>query len=74
MAGHTSKTSKFIKSTGSWITPDRLNTPLQCAWPALKLSLTVFEKTLDGVPIPGLKGLIGGILQLAKTEEVSVGE
>jgi hypothetical protein len=36
------------------------------------LALTVFEKTLDGVPIPGLKGLIAGILELAKTEEVSM--
>jgi hypothetical protein len=53
---------------------DQVNSPLQCAWPALKLALTVFEKTLDGVPIPGLKGLIGGILELAKTEEVSMGD
>ena len=45
---------------------------LKHAWPALKLALTVFEKTLDGVPIPGLKGAIGGILELAKTAEVSV--
>ena len=43
---------------------------LQYAWPALRLALTVFEKTLDGVPIPGLKGSIGGFLQLAKVAEV----
>jgi hypothetical protein len=44
---------------------------LEYTWPALKLALTVLEKTLDGVPIPGLKGAIGGFLELAKTAEVS---
>jgi hypothetical protein len=44
---------------------------LEYTWPALKLALTVLEKTLDGVPIPGLKGAIGGFLELAKTTEVS---
>jgi hypothetical protein len=34
--------------------------------------LIVFEKTLDGVPIPGIKGSVGGILELAKNEEVSI--
>jgi hypothetical protein len=43
---------------------------LTYAWPAFKLALTVFEKTLDGVPIPGLKGSIGGFLELAKIAEV----
>ena len=43
---------------------------LKYAWPALKLALTVFEKTLDGVPIPGLKGSIGGFLELANVAEV----
>jgi hypothetical protein len=43
---------------------------LKYAWPALRLALTVFEKTLDSAPIPGLKGTVGGILELAKTEEV----
>jgi hypothetical protein len=38
---------------------------LKYTWPALKLALTVLEKTLDGVPIPGLKGTIGGFLELA---------
>ena len=60
------------KLRSKWIASDQLNSPLQCAWPALKLALTVFEKTLDGVPIPGLKGSIGGILELVKTEEVSM--
>ena len=60
------------KLKSKWIASDQLNSQLQCAWPALKLALTVFEKTLDGVPIPGLKGSIGGILELVKTEEVSV--
>jgi hypothetical protein len=45
---------------------------LKYAWPALRLALTVFEKTLDGVPIPGLKGSIGGFLELAKAAEVCV--
>jgi hypothetical protein len=45
---------------------------LTYAWPALRLALTVFEKTLDGVPIPGLKGAVGGILVLSKSEEVSL--
>jgi hypothetical protein len=44
---------------------------LKHTWPALRLALTVLEKTLNGVPIPGLKGAIGGFLELAKTEEVS---
>jgi hypothetical protein len=43
---------------------------LKYSWPALKLALTVFEKTLDGVPIPGLKGSIGGFLELTKVAEV----
>jgi hypothetical protein len=48
-----------------------MNSGLKYTWPALKLALNVFEKTLDGVPIPGLKGSVGGILVLAKAEEVS---
>jgi hypothetical protein len=44
---------------------------LKYTWPALKLALTVLEKTLDGVPIPGLKGAIGGFLELTKATEVS---
>lgn len=43
---------------------------LKYAWPALRLTLTTFEKILDGVPIPGLKGAIGGFLELVKNEEV----
>jgi hypothetical protein len=35
------------------------------------MALTVLEKTLDGVPVPGLKGAIGGFLELAKATEVS---
>ena len=38
---------------------------------ALRLALTIFEMTLDGIPIPGLKHKVGGILMLAKMEEVS---
>jgi hypothetical protein len=48
------------------------NDSLGLSWCALKLALTVFEKTLDGVPNPGLKGAVGGFLELAKKEEVSV--
>jgi len=55
------------------ITRNQVNNSLKYAWPALRLALTVFEKTLNGVPIPGLKGTVGGILVLAKTEEVSTG-
>jgi hypothetical protein len=53
------------------ITSDPAVNALKYTWPALKLALTVLEKTLDGVPIPGLKGAIGGFLELAKTAEVS---
>ncbi|KIM77067.1 hypothetical protein PILCRDRAFT_12252 [Piloderma croceum F 1598] len=45
---------------------------LEYTWLALKLALTVLEKTLDGVPIPGLKGAIGGFLEIAKTVEASI--
>jgi hypothetical protein len=55
------------------ITRDPAVNALEYTWPALKLALTVFEKTLNGVPIPGLKGAIGGFLELAKTAEVSAG-
>jgi hypothetical protein len=53
------------------ITGDPAVNALEYTWPALKLALTVLEKTLDGVPIPGLKGAIGGFLELAKTTQVS---
>src|ERR1700691_664134 len=53
------------------ITRDPAVNALEYTWPALKLALTALEKTLDGVPIPGLKGAIGGFLELAKTAEVS---
>ncbi|KIM82294.1 hypothetical protein PILCRDRAFT_8104 [Piloderma croceum F 1598] len=45
---------------------------LKYTWPALKLALTVFEGILDGVPIPGLKGAIGGFLELVKAAEKHV--
>ena len=50
---------------------DQANNAVKYSWPALKLALTVFEKTLNGIPIPGLKGALGGFLELAKAEEVS---
>ena len=50
---------------------DQANNAVKYSWPALKLALTVFEKTLSGIPIPGLKGALGGFLELAKAEEVS---
>ena len=64
---------KTIKSKlqSSRITGDPAVNALKYTWPALKLALTVLEKTLDGVPIPGLKGAIGGFLELANTAEVS---
>jgi hypothetical protein len=60
------------KLKSKWIAHNRKISPLECAWPALKLALIVFEKTLDGVPIPGIKGSVGGILELAKNEEASI--
>jgi hypothetical protein len=64
---------KTIKSKlqSSRITDNPAVSALKYTWPALKLALTVLEKTLDGVPILGLKGAIGGFLELAKTAEVS---
>jgi hypothetical protein len=61
---------KTIKSKlqSSRITDDPAVSALKYTWPALKLALTVLEKTL---PILGLKGAIGGFLELAKTAEVS---
>jgi hypothetical protein len=53
------------------ITDDPAVNALKYTWPALKLALTVLKKTLDGVPIPGLKGAIGGFLELAETAEAS---
>jgi hypothetical protein len=53
------------------ITSDPRVDVLKYTWQALKLALTILEKTLDGVPIPGLKGAIGGFLELANTAEVS---
>jgi len=70
MDGQLNAITSKLKST--IITHDRTTLALKYAWPALKLALIVFEKTLDGVPIPGLKGAIGGILELAKTTEVSI--
>ena len=64
---------KTIKSTlqSSQIAGDPTVNALKYTWPTLKLALTVLEKTLDGVPIPGLKGTISGFLELAQTAEVS---
>ena len=59
------------KLRSNWITRDQANNALKSAWPALKLALTVLDKTLGAVPIPGLKGAVGGILVLSKAEEVS---
>jgi hypothetical protein len=51
-----------LKSTR--ITRDRASDALKYT-SALDMALTVFEKTLAGVPIPGLKGAVGGIFELA---------
>jgi hypothetical protein len=64
---------KLKGNTSTKAAVKRSKESLTYAWPALRLALTVFEKTLDGVPIPGLKGAVGGILVLAKSEEVSLG-
>ena len=44
---------------------------LETAKSALKLSLLIVEKALDGLPIPGAKGTIGGLLEVIKGLEVS---
>jgi hypothetical protein len=68
--------NRQLGSIVSKLKPTR-NTPVQAidalkyAWPALRLTLTTFEKVLAGVPIPGLTGAIGGFLELAKNGEVS---
>lgn len=38
---------------------------------ALVLALQLAEKGVDGLPIPGVKGCIGGILKIIEQEEVS---
>ena len=38
----------------SKINREQVTSSLEYAWPALKLGLAVFEKTLDGVPIPAV--------------------
>ncbi|PBK77602.1 WD40 repeat-like protein [Armillaria solidipes] len=35
----------------------------------LKLALTLAEKALDGLPIPGVKGTVGGVLKLIENAE-----
>jgi hypothetical protein len=37
---------------------------------AVKLTLETFEKTLSSVPVPGLKGAIGGVLKIMDQFEV----
>jgi hypothetical protein len=37
----------------------------------LKLAVQIFEKTLDSVPVPGLKGAIGGILMIVDQFDVN---
>jgi hypothetical protein len=71
--GETSTNMETIKSKlqSLRIADDPAVNALKYTWPALKLALIVLEKTLDGVPIPGLKGAIGGFLELAETAEAS---
>ena len=64
---------KIIKSKpqSSRIIGDPAVNALKYTWPALKLAPTVLEKILNGVPIPGLQGVIAGFLKVAKTVDVS---
>lgn len=43
---------------------------VRTAGESLKLALTLAEKALDGLPIPGAKGAIGGVLKLIENAEV----
>jgi len=36
----------------------------------VKGTLVLLEKALDGIPIPGVKGAVGGILEIVKILEV----
>jgi hypothetical protein len=38
----------------------------------VKLTLELFEKTLNSVPAPGLRGVIGGILKIMERYDVSI--
>jgi imidazolonepropionase-like amidohydrolase len=38
---------------------------------SVKLALELFEKTLNSVPAPGLRGIIGGILKIMEKYDVS---
>ena len=38
---------------------------------SVKLSLELFEKTLNSVPAPGLRGVIGGVLKIIERYDVS---
>ena len=38
---------------------------------SVKLALEIFEKTLNSVPAPGLRGVIGGVLQIIERYDVS---
>jgi hypothetical protein len=53
----------------SRVTGDPAVNALKYTWPTLKLTLTVLAKTLDGIPVHGLKGVIGGFLKFTKTAE-----
>jgi len=72
MAPALEKLKVKLGNTSTKAAVKRSQESLTYAWPALRLALTVLEKTLDGVPIPGLKGAVGGILVLSKSEEVAI--
>ena len=39
---------------------------------SVKLALELFEKTLNSVPAPGLRGVIGGVLKIIERHDVSM--
>jgi hypothetical protein len=53
--------------TSSSSNPDWAKTALNTT----KLALEILEKTLGGVPLPALKGAIGGLLVVINTVDVS---
>lgn len=45
---------------------------MRTAKAGLKLALELTEKALDGLPIPGVKGSLGGLLTIIKAVEVGI--
>ena len=55
-------------------TPSRARAELRGGFPwvnSVKLALELFEKTLNSVPAPGLRGVIGGVLKIIERCDVN---